>query len=173
MQLAYFPYLMLGDVEGIIHGNVKVWNFKRKAAEYIPDQTLRTKVKALLSINKYRNSVIEDMGIVSIGDVDFRQATDADMAIAREIRLILFLSWIAQNNVRLQGANAGLYIATSENFELAYQNFQLESDIIAKARDILLLIKFGGIRLVKPPLMLLPTFRDHSVYLLMITYEHL
>jgi len=147
MQLAYFPYLMLGDVEEIVHGNVKVWNFKKKAAEYIPDQTLRNKVKALLSINKYRNSVIEDMGILSIGDIDFRQATDADMAIAGEIRLILFLAWIAQNNVRLQGANAGLYIATSENFELAYQNFQLESDIISESAGYIVTHQIWGYKI--------------------------
>ncbi len=147
MQLAYFPYLMLGDVEEIIYGNVKVWNFKKKAAEYIPDETLRNKVKALLSTNKYGNSVIEDMGILSIGDIDFRQATDADLAIAKEIRLILFLSWIAQNNVRLHDANAGHFIATSENFELAYQDFQLESDNISESTGYIVTHQIWGYKI--------------------------
>src|SRR5260370_18074603 len=84
------------------------------------------------------------MGIISIGDIDFRQGTDADMAIGGEIRLILFLAWIAQNNVRLQGANAGLYIATSENFELAYQNFQLESDIISESAGYIVTHQIWG-----------------------------
>src|SRR5215469_1285926 len=122
-------------------------HFEKKAAEYIPDETLRNKVKALLSINRYGNSAIEDMGIVSIGDTDFRQATAADVAIAREIRLILFLSWIAQNNVRLQGANAGLYIATSENFEHTYQNFQLESDIISESAGYIVTHQIWGYKI--------------------------
>ncbi len=147
MQLAYFPYLMLRDVEEIIHGNVKVWNFKKKATEYIPDETLRNKIKALLAINKYGNRVVEDMGILSIGDTDFRQATDADLAIAREIKLILFLSWIAQNNVRLQGANAGHYIATSENFEFAYQNFQLESDTMGESAGYIVTTQTWGYKI--------------------------
>lgn len=144
MQLAYFPYLMLRDVEEITHGDVKVWNFKKKATEYIPDETLRNKVKALLGTNKYVNSVIEDMGILSIGDTDFRLATDVELAIAREIRLILFLSWIAQNNVRLHDANAGHFVATSENFELAYQYFQLESDIISESAGYIVTNQIWG-----------------------------
>ena len=147
MQLAYFPYLMLRDFEEIIHGNVRVWNFKKKAMEYIPDETLRNKVTALLSINKYGNSVIEDMGILSIGDRDFRQATDVDIAIAREIKLLLFLSWIAQNNVRLHDANAGHFIATSENFDLSYQNFQLESDMIAESAGYIVAYKVLGYKI--------------------------
>src|SRR2546422_9010236 len=144
MQLAYFPFLMLRDVDEITHGNVKVWNFTKKAMQYIPEEALRNKVKALLSINKYGNSVIEDMGILSIGDIDFRQASDEEQAVAREIKLILFLSWIAQHNVRRHDANAGHFIATTENFELAYQNFQLESDLINESAGYIVAFKVLG-----------------------------
>src|SRR5258708_1838061 len=128
MQLIYFPHLMLGNIDELSYGNVKVWNFQRKANEYIPDETLRNKIKALLATNKYGGQSIQDMGILSIGDIDFREATQEDMNIANEIKLVLFLTYIAQNNVKEQGANAGLRIATSENFLFVLQNFLLESD---------------------------------------------
>ena len=161
MQLAYFPYLMLRDFEEIIHGNVKVWNFKKKAMEYIPDEEIRNKVTSLLSINKYGNRVIEDMGILSIGDIDFRQATDEEKAVAKEIKLILFLSWIAQHNVRRHDANAGYLLATTENFELTYQNFQLESDVFNESAGYIVAFKVLGYRINEtsfnaPPYVLRP-----------------
>src|SRR6266487_106200 len=106
MQLIYFPHLMLGNIDELTYGNVKVWNFQKKAAEYIPDETLRQKIKALLATNKYEGRPIQDMGILSIGDSDFRDATQEDMDTANEIKLILFLTYLAQNNVTAQGANA-------------------------------------------------------------------
>src|SRR5437588_9996933 len=113
MQLIYFPHLMLGNIDELSYGKIKVWNFQKKAAEYIPDETLRNKIKALLATNKYGGKPIQDMGILSIGDIDFQEATQEDMNTANEVKLILFLTYIAQNNVTAQGANAGHRIATS------------------------------------------------------------
>ena len=64
MQITYFPYLMFGDTEEISFDNIKVWNFKKKGAEYIPDSTLRDNIAGLLATNKYRNQPIQDMGML-------------------------------------------------------------------------------------------------------------
>jgi len=62
MQIAYFPYLNLSGIEEISFGDIKIWNFDRKASEYIPDEALRTKVKALLDSNvkDYGGTVCQD-----------------------------------------------------------------------------------------------------------------
>lgn len=133
MQIIYFPYLFLDRKEEIKINDVKLWNFLKKSQEYIPDEELRNKVKALLNTNRYGEKIIEDMAIFSIGNIDFRQATEDDLATANEIRLILFLAFLSQNNVKMDGANAGHYMATSENFAFVLQNFQLNSDSIGES----------------------------------------
>lgn len=147
MQLLYFPYLMLGNLDEITYGNVKVWNFRKKADEYIQDEALRQKIRALLATNKYEGQPIQDMGILSIGDIEFREATQEDMDTANEIKLLLFLTCLARNNVRAQGANAGHYIATSENFLFVVQNFLLESDYISESAGYIVHKTVGGYKM--------------------------
>ena len=147
MQLLYFPHLMLGNMHEIRYGNVKVWNFQKKADEYIEDAALRQKIQRLLAINTYGAQAIQDMGILSIGDIDFREATPEDMDIANEIKLVLFLTCLAQNNVRMQGANAGHYIATSENFLFVVQNFLLESDYFSESAGYIVHKTVGGYKM--------------------------
>lgn len=161
MQLIYFPYLMLDNIDEISYDSVKVWNFQKKATEYIQDKTLRDKIRALLDTNKYGGQPIQDMGILSIGDIDFRDATQDDINIASEIKLLLFLTYLAQNNVRAQGANAGLDIATSENFVYVFQNFQMESDNISESSGYIVNKTVGGYKIgemsfVAPPYVLKP-----------------
>ncbi|HYT37350.1 MAG TPA: hypothetical protein VEL49_09245 [Ktedonobacteraceae bacterium] len=161
MQLIYFPHLMLGNIDELSYGNINIWNFQKKSAEYIPDETLRNKLKALLAINKYGGQPIQDMGIFSIGDIDFRDATPQDINTANEIKLILFLTYLAQNNVTAQGANAGLRIATSENFLYVVQNFHLESDYISESSGYIVNRTVGGykvgeISFIAPPYVLKP-----------------
>src|SRR5438552_7363901 len=143
MQIIYFPYLMLGNIDQISFGNVKVWNFQKKATEYIADETLRSKIKSLLDTNKYGGVTIQDMGILSIGEIDFRHATDEDIQIANEARLTLFLSFLAQNNVS-QGLNAGLDMVTSENFTFVIQNFVLDSDYMSESAGYIVNRGVGG-----------------------------
>lgn len=132
MQIAYFPYLMFRDTEEISFDNIKVWNFKKKAQEYIPDSTLRDNIAGLLATNKYGNQPIQDMGILSIGDIDFRPYSPAETKTVDEVRLLLFLTFLAQHNVML-GPNAGFTMATSENFSQVYQNFELANDNISES----------------------------------------
>jgi hypothetical protein len=147
MQILYFPYLMLGNLDEITYGNVKVWNFRKKADEYIQDEALRQKIKTLLATNKYEGQPIQDMGILSIGEIDFRHATEEEIDTANEIKLMLFLTCLARNNVRAQGANAGHYIATSENFLFVVQNFLLESDYISESAGYIVHKTVGGYKM--------------------------
>ena len=161
MQLIYFPHLMLGNIDELSYDNVKVWNFQKKANEYIPNEALRQKLKALLATNRYEGQPVLDMGILSIGDSELREATPEDIDIANEIKLILFLSYLAQNNVRVQGANAGHYIATSENFLFVVQNFHTEMDYISESAGYIVHITAGGYKVgvttfIAPPYVLKP-----------------
>lgn len=161
MQLIYFPHLMLGNIDELSYGNVKVWNFRKKADEYIQDEVLRQKIRALLATNKYGRQPIQDMGILSMGDIEFRDATQEDLNTANEVKHILFLTYIAQNNVRTQGANAGFFIATSENFLFVVQNFHLESDDISESAGYIVKITTGGYKVsvttfIAPPYVLKP-----------------
>jgi hypothetical protein len=151
---------MLGRLDEISFGNIKIWNFQKKAAEYIPDEVLRNKIKALLDTNKYGGKTIEDMGILSIGDIDFRHATEADIQLANQARLTLFLSFLAHSNVSL-GPNAGLNMVTSENFAFVVQNFVLDSDYMSESAGYIVNRSVGGykvheITFVAPPHVLKP-----------------
>jgi len=114
MQIAYFPYLNLSRIEEISFGDIKIWNFDRKAREYIPDEALRTKVKALLDSNVKNNQPLQGIGVLSIGPTDFRVMSFEEHQTANEIRLILFLTFLAEVNVNRRDLNAGHFFATSE-----------------------------------------------------------
>jgi hypothetical protein len=144
MQLIYFSHLMLGNIHEITYGNVKVWNFQKKADEYIQDEALRQKIQRFLATNIYAGQAIQDMGILSIGDIEFQEATPEDIDTANEIKLVLFITCLARNNVKAQGANAGHYIATSENFVFVVQNFQLESDYLSESAGYIVHKMVGG-----------------------------
>ena len=84
MQIIYFPYLHLQDIDELSFGDIKVWNFKKKATSYVPDEPLRNQVHALLNTNVIGKKVIEDMGILSIGKTDFREFNQEEMETAKE-----------------------------------------------------------------------------------------
>jgi hypothetical protein len=81
MQIAYFPYLNMRNIDVIEFGDVKVWNFERKAQEYIPDEALRERVKALLYSNVKNDQPLKDIGVVSIGAIDFRELTNEELQL--------------------------------------------------------------------------------------------
>src|SRR5258706_7241223 len=99
MQITYFPYLALNNLEVIPCGDIKVWNFDTKAEEFIPNEQLRDKVKRLLESNVKNERTLPGIGVLSIGATDFRQFSDEEFETASEVRLILFLSFLAKNNI--------------------------------------------------------------------------
>lgn len=147
MQITYFPYLALKEIEELNFGGFKVWNPKKKLAEYIPDESLRNQVKTLLSTNIRGGRVIEDMGVVSIGDTDFREFNLEEYQSINELKLLLFLSFLARNNVIADGPNGGWMVATSENFSPVFQNFQLGSDDIAESAGFIVNLGIGGYKI--------------------------
>lgn len=144
MQIIYFPYLHLQDIDELSFGDIKVWNFKKKASSYIPDETLRNHVQSLLNTNIIGKRIIDDMGILSIGNTDFREFNEDELETANELRLIMFLAYLAKNNVKAQGANSGWQMATAENFSFVTQNFQLGSDHIAEGAGFIVHMGIGG-----------------------------
>lgn len=147
MQIAYFPYLNMRNIEVIEFGDVKVWNFDLKAQDYIPDEALREQVKALLYSNVKNDQPLKNIGVVSIGATDFRELTNGELQQVDQVRLIFFLAFLTGVNVCARGLNAGLYMATSENFLLTMQNFDPASDHIAQTDGFLVSFSVGGYKI--------------------------
>ena len=131
--LAYFPYLHMKDTDEVDFGFAKVWNFDKKKDEYIPDAKMKAKIEGLLAVytSEYKRPVT-DIGIISIGVVNFEPFTEKDNELLRLIRLILFICFISQNNTVSQNPNSGHQMATSENFDIILQNFVLDSDFLSE-----------------------------------------
>jgi hypothetical protein len=146
MQIVYFPYLCLKNQDELDFGDFKIWNFDRKADDYIPDVNLRTYIKKLMATNVTRKQPIKDIGILSIGAVDFRELSGDDIALANEARLLMFVAYLSRVNITATGPNAGHSIATSENFTFVTQNFQPDSDHIAEQSGFIVRKLVGGYR---------------------------
>src|SRR5437016_885115 len=118
-QVVFMPYLALGGIDRIGVGDVEIWNFDRLASE-IPDDTLRARVEALLSMYRQTgrkpetSSPLRDMGIVSIGKQGFGELSFAEFEQVQEARYLLFLCCLAKNCTQY-GPNAGHAMFTSEN----------------------------------------------------------
>ena len=147
MQVYYFPYIFLGDREEIDLGMVKVWNFRKKYAEYITDPKLRIYLGSILLSNIYHRDPISDMGIVSINQTDFREFGRKERELTEDIQASLFLSALFSNVPPLGSANAGWFMITSENFELVIQNFQPYSSNIAEKIGRIVTITTGGYKI--------------------------
>ncbi len=144
MQIVYFPFLTMGDLEEINLGEAKIWNFDKTAEKYIPDVNLRDQVKKLLETNVFRGKPIRNIGVLSIGSTDFREFTYEEIQLAQEMRLILFLASLSKMNATLQGPNAGHFMTTSENFIFTTQNFQLGGDDISEQTGYIVRKLDGG-----------------------------
>lgn len=146
MQLFYFPYISLKKVDEIKFPdlNAKVWNFDRKATDYIPNQTLRIQICRILAINMRGPDRVQDIGILSIGDVDFRAFGQSEIEVARQVRLRLFLAFSAKNNTLQRSANTGSFMATAENFSFVIQNFTVGNEHIAESAGAIVTLTAGG-----------------------------
>ncbi len=147
MQIIYFPYLNLIDRDEISFGDIKVWRFETKSTHYITNQPLRDKIKLLIDSNVLHEKPIKGVGVLSIGQTDFREFSHEEFKIADEVRLILFLAYLSRINVNLNGPNAGHYAATSENFTFVIQNFDPTSDYIAEQNGFIVKKLVGGYKI--------------------------
>jgi hypothetical protein len=145
MQIVFFPYMNLNKREEIDFGFLKIWNFNLKGENYITDAKLLSKVTKVLATNQeYFNGPIREIGIVSIGDTDFREYNETEFNLIKEARLILFISFLSKNNALKSGLNYGFWCATTENFNPAFQRFNLDDDNMAIFDGYIIPIIAGG-----------------------------
>ena len=139
LQIAYLPYISIASQDEIQVGRVRIWNYSRKADEYIKDVDLRRYIDNIVGLNVHRGSPIRNIGIVSIGDIDFRQFSPDELQDIHEACIILFLSFLSYQ-MRLHGDNSGFFIKTTENFRCVIQNFMLGEEHIAERTGMLIKI---------------------------------
>lgn len=151
MQITYIPYLPLKDDSYIDFGDgLKIWHFYSLAEKYIPDQTMRDLIRKLIDANVQGESQekIKGIAIISIGNTDFRPFSGIEEQQVQEAKLILFLSKIAKTNTTILGSGAdGWSLATSENFEPVFQNFQVGNDHIAERAGYIINMGIGGYKI--------------------------
>lgn len=142
MQITYFPYINLHNCDEVVipELNAVIWNFDRKASEYIPDATTRDKVKRLLATNTRGNREIENIGVLSIGATDFRQFNADEIEVLHEIKLLLFLSRLAKSNMRPDADR----MTTAENLSFVIQNFEMDNEHIAESAGHIIRLNAGG-----------------------------
>ena len=132
MQIAYFPYIFLGETDHLTVGNVNIWNFGKQGKKLVSDKSLYRHIKRLMNVNYLYNKRIDDIGLLSTENgifIDFNENTLNDF---RATQLLLFISSLSKCNlVSSCSANAGIFIRTAENFDLVFQNFRLEQEGIA------------------------------------------
>ena len=170
LQMAYLPYISMASQDEIQVDRVRIWNYSTKADEYIRDVSLRTNIDKIIGLNVHRGAQIRNIGIVSIGDIDFRPFGEDELQDIHEACIILFLSFLSYQ-MRLQGENVGFFMRTAENFRCVIQSFMLGDDHIAeRSGTIINMTDFNLISKIsihKPPYVALnqPTF-SHDVRLL-------
>jgi len=113
--------------------------------QYIPDIKLFSRIlKIMLTNHSDFSGALQGIGVVSIGNTDFRAFSQKEVDLTREARLILFLSFLSKNNAVRNDMNAGHWCATTDNFELRYHNFEIDNDNIAVFDGYILQSTAGG-----------------------------
>ncbi len=139
LQLVYMPYISMPLQEDIQIGRVRIWNYSSKANEYIKDDSLRQYINRILELNKDNKKPIANIGIVSIGDIDFRTLNEEELQEIKDARIILFLSFLS-SQLHLPDENRGNFMRTAENFQCVLQNLSPSDRFIAKIAGTLVRI---------------------------------
>lgn len=161
LQVAYLPYISMVSQDEIQVGRVRIWNYSMKTEEYIQDVDLRGYIDNIMGLNVHRGNPIRNIGIVSIGDIDFRPFSEDELHDIYEACIILFLS-VLSYQMNLKGNNVGFSTRTSENFRCVIQNFKLGDPHIAELSGMLVNIKnmdlISHVSINKPPYVVLDQF---------------
>jgi hypothetical protein len=170
LQIAYLPYISMVSKDEIQFDRVRIWNYSTKADEYIRDVGLRTHIDKIIGLNVHRGTQIRNIGIVSIGDIDFRPFGEDELQDIHEACIILFLSFLSYQ-MRLQGPNVWFFMRTTENFRCVIQNFMLGEEHIAERMGMLIKITdahlISNIAIHKPSYVVLNEFTfNHDLRLL-------
>jgi hypothetical protein len=134
----------MAGLEQIKFAKTTVWNFPRLASQRIKDQNLRKYLKKLLGSNRKYEKPIEGIGIISFDDCDnFIQSNDKQIKEIDELRKVLFLVAVAKSNIH-SFRHAGHMMVTSENFNVIYQNFSIDSEYTAYQTGKIITTMSGG-----------------------------
>lgn len=148
MQIVYFPFIAMGNKQEIDFGFLKIWNFDLMSNTYITDANILSRVSKIMETNHaYFTGPLRGIGVVSIGDTDFRTYNQEERELIKEARLILFISFLSKNNAMRVGPNAGHWYATTENFNPAFQNFNVDDDNMAVFDGYIVRKMEGGYRM--------------------------
>jgi len=161
LQIAYLPYISMAPQDEIQVGRVRIWNYSMKTEEYIQDVDLRGHIDKIMGLNVHRGNPIRNIGIVSIGDIDFRPFSEDELHDIYEACIILFLS-VLSYQMNLKGNNVGFFTRTSENFRCVIQNLKLGDPHIAEMSGMIVNISnmdlISHVSINKPPYVVLDQF---------------
>lgn len=160
--MVYFPYLSIGDRENLTVGDIEIWNLS-KIEQYVPDINLQGRIKLILQAERRNGKPINDIGIVAIGNRDFRVFNDKEFREIQTTKLLLFIAFLAKNNTNYTDENIGHRMATSDNFRYMIRNFHLESDHTSTVagyvvREIVIGYKLGEVEFDTPASLPKPLF---------------
>ena len=137
------PFIHMGGYPEVDFGFIKLWDFDKKGDEYIPNSQLKLRITELLSIYQNRNLPVRGAGMFFVQP---GQLNDLDYEIRNNIKdaqLILFLSFLSENNTTSKDSNTMYNMATSENFMTIYQGTDLTSDFMAENAGVILPTQIG------------------------------
>lgn len=162
VAIAYMPHLCMGGINEIDFGFLKIWNFTLKKNQYIPDVAVRTHIEKILGTHKSHHASLDNIGVITIGQADFREFNEADFEKIRLARLILFFACVAKTNIHKPDGNVGFSMVTAENFDLIYQRFVVGDNHISESSGAIVRMTAGGFNLgtinfQKPSFVLSPT----------------
>ena len=153
------PYINLGDMEKIDLGFATIWNFSRKAEEYIPDVPLQEQVARTLK--SYRASYpyphsgtdiyhpINGIGMIDVGIESKNELDKESRQKANDARLMVFISFLARNNTITRNSNTGHSMASSENFAPVHFSVVVGSQYITEYNGFVVPSWHGGIDIDK------------------------
>ncbi len=148
-QIAYFPYLSMNGIDEIDLGYLKVWNFEKKKDEYIKDNTLKTKIERIFATLITHHGNVRGIGVIQFPNNNFQPLSQQEHELIQQARATIFLAFVSENNTRIPNANSGHSMATSENFDVIFQNFTLEDDYVAETSGEIIRFSKGGYTLDK------------------------
>lgn len=169
LQIVYCPYLFLDRIRSVTFSDLTVRNVEDALAR-LQDSNLKKSVQALMNQNRILGKPIKNNGIIEIrGRDSFSPLKPAEEKKIRELRCALFLAGTAECNID-DGVNAGLYMLTSENFRIVFQNFILESPYTGYTSGKIVRVSDSGYKISeityeKPPYVVKNTFSYEKKFL--------
>jgi hypothetical protein len=164
------------NMDEIDLGFLKVWNFDKKKNDYIKDPIVMAKIEKIFATHITHFGNIRNIGVIEMPQNQFQQHNQKETELINQARAILFLTIISNNNTVIQDGNTGHSMMTSENFDVIYQNFTLDSDDVAETSGEIIRFNKGGYKLDKihfltPSFVPLPThYRTDSEMLSELIY---